>query len=665
MNYIALDDDTLKVSLPEKIDSRNTDELQKEIDGIINNNPGKNLQFDAVDVKYISSAGLRMFLKYQKHGNLDSIVRVSNEVFDIFAMTGMDKAINVVKSFAENSTSENEIIGEDSTGTLYRIDEDSVIYVYKSWVSVESITAGREYSQLAMGTPISNAICYEPVKTETGLALEYAVNHYDTVINRLTGGHEVAGKVIVELVRQLKVIHDVSVFEDKLRVITDELKALIDSRMSDFSIEEKNIIKSCVNMLSRSNCPILINADTRTLLYSEDTILFTDLSALRYGNPIFEMAAAYKNLIEHGMFMGASGDAANENFSRFISEYADTWNEEIIERYSKVCRAFGYLLSLLYSDPQLNAEVMANIKANIRTFFVSEEDHLKSLIAETKKHQTYGNMDTSQFLLINIHERTARKGFKKKLLLKDIALDIFPGEMVLLMGGSGAGKTTFLNAVTGYEKADAKITKGDVDIYRDYATIKHRLAFAPQQDLLRDDDTVYNTLKNAADMRLPVDTSKEERESKIQQMLDIFGLADLKNSSISSLSGGQRKRASIAVEFISDPILFFLDEPDSGLDGVMARSLMEDLRKITGNDKIIIVISHAPDRVIDLFDKIIVLAKSEVDGAGHLAFYGTPKEAREFFERDTMEQVLKIVNRRSEGGEGRTQEFIDKYNSWK
>ena len=114
------------------------------------------------------------------------------------------------------------------------------------------------------------------------------------------------------------------------------------------------------------------------------------------------------------------------------------------------------------------------------------------------------------------------------------------------------------------------------------------------------------------------------------------------------------------MEFISDPSLFILDEPDSGLDGVMARELMQQLRLIADRGKIIIVITHTPDRVIDLFDDVIVLAKDS-GRTGRLAFFGPIEEAREFFGKDSMEHIVMSVNREEEGGEGRADDFIAKY----
>ena len=98
----------------------------------------------------------------------------------------------------------------------------------------------------------------------------------------------------------------------------------------------------------------------------------------------------------------------------------------------------------------------------------------------------------------------------------------------------------------------------------------------------------------------------------------------------------------------------------SGLDGVMARELFEQLRKIADTGKIVIVITHTPDRVIDLFDDVIVLAKDSAR-TGRLAWYGSIEDARKFFERDRMEQIVKSVNRKEEGSDGLADEFVMKY----
>ena len=171
---------------------------------------------------------------------------------------------------------------------------------------------------------------------------------------------------------------------------------------------------------------------------------------------------------------------------------------------------------------------------------------------------------------------------------------------------------------------------------------------------------MYRTLMDAASLRLPVTFSNDDRQARVEEVMKIFGLTPVKDSLVSKLSGGQRKRLSIAMEYISNPSLFILDEPDSGLDGVMARELFQQLRKIADQGKIIIVITHTPDRVIDLFDDVIVLAK-DANRTGRLAYFGPIDEARAFFGKDSMEEIVKAVNREEEGGEGRADEFIMKY----
>lgn len=263
-------------------------------------------------------------------------------------------------------------------------------------------------------------------------------------------------------------------------------------------------------------------------------------------------------------------------------------------------------------------------------------------------------------LTININKRTARKGFSTKTLLQDVHFTIEPGKMVLLLGGSGAGKTTFINAVTGYEKADAEILLNGVDVYKRFDKMKYEIGQVPQQDLIRGNDTVYRTLMDAAMLRLPSSVSRKERHERVEEVMKLFGLSSIKNNIVAKQSGGQKKRISIATEYISDPTLFILDEPDSGLDGILARELMERLHDISREGKIVIVITHTPDRVIDLFDQVIVLAKDE-NRTGRLVYFGDIDDAKAFFERDKMEDIVRTINRPDEGGEGRTDELLAKF----
>jgi len=286
---------------------------------------------------------------------------------------------------------------------------------------------------------------------------------------------------------------------------------------------------------------------------------------------------------------------------------------------------------------------------------------VEDIRAELTRLATQGSATVmDEGLTVNLTERTATEFFRKKVLLRDIHMAIPQGHMVLLLGGSGAGKTTYLNAINGYEPAKAEVMLNGTNMYKHYKKMQYEVGFVPQSEMMRGKDTVLNTLLDAAKLRLPMEVNAKQRRERVNEVMEIFGLTPVKNNLVEKLSGGQKKRLSISMEFISNPSLFILDEPDSGLDGVMARELFEQLRKIADTGKIVIVITHTPDRVIDLFDDVIVLAKDSAR-TGRLAYYGSIEDARAFFQRERMEQIVKSVNRKEEGGDGLADEFIMKY----
>ena len=263
-------------------------------------------------------------------------------------------------------------------------------------------------------------------------------------------------------------------------------------------------------------------------------------------------------------------------------------------------------------------------------------------------------------LHIDIKERTVTQFLRKKKLLENIHLDVKKGQMVLILGQSGAGKTTFMHAVNGYEKAEGTITYSG----RSLDEIRKEgggIGFVPQGNLLRPGMTVYNTLRNAARLKF-ADTDKDDPayiREKVDDTLAKMGLSAKAKELVSKLSGGENKRLAIAVEYISDPELFFLDEPDSGLDGASADHLMKLLRQIADEGRIVMLITHSPDRAGSMFDRVIVLAKNPKTQCGGLAFYGSYDKTLAFFGADKLENVVGRID--GEGGESRAAEFIDRF----
>lgn len=221
---------------------------------------------------------------------------------------------------------------------------------------------------------------------------------------------------------------------------------------------------------------------------------------------------------------------------------------------------------------------------------------------------------------------TRGKGKKSFVTGNNVSLNIKPGELVAIIGGSGAGKSTILNCMCGYlppSKGDVYIN--GINLYQNFDSLKKLIGYVPQSDIVYDNLTLYDMLSYTAKLRLPKDASKKEREAAIDRAIRLVELTEKKNSYIKALSGGQKKRASIAVELLSDPNLLFLDEPTSGLDPGTERNLMQSLRKMVDRGKTVILVTHSTLQ-LKLCDKIVFMGKG-----GNLCFFGSYDEALRFF----------------------------------
>ncbi len=239
----------------------------------------------------------------------------------------------------------------------------------------------------------------------------------------------------------------------------------------------------------------------------------------------------------------------------------------------------------------------------------------------------------------NLCRDVSSKGHAKRIL-DNISLTVFPGELVAVIGCSGSGKSTFINCLNGFEPATSgRVYINGKDLMKNYNSLKSRIGYVPQADIVHDNLSLHNMLKFTAQLRLSSNLTPFETEQKIFDVLNTVGLTDHRNQLVKKLSGGQRKRASIAVELISDPSLFLLDEPTSGLDPEAETCLMKQLRKLSRyNGKTIICITHTLQN-ISLFDKVIFLAPG-----GRLCFFGTVSEAERFFGVSNLTNAYELVS---------------------
>lgn len=235
--------------------------------------------------------------------------------------------------------------------------------------------------------------------------------------------------------------------------------------------------------------------------------------------------------------------------------------------------------------------------------------------------------------------KTVRLKFKKKDISQHVNFTANPGEFIAFVGGSGAGKSTFMKCIAGVTKpTSGKVLINGNDLYNNYDVLKNLIGYVPQDNIIFNDLTLIDMLRYATNLRMPEDATRKEKEKRIDEVLDIVEMLDKKDVMIRNLSGGQQKRACIAVELLADPKLFFLDEPTSGLDPGTERSLMHTLRKMANSGKTIILVTHNTLN-LHLCDKVVFFGYG-----GKLCFDGKPADALKFFGVDDFVDVYTLIS---------------------
>ena len=241
----------------------------------------------------------------------------------------------------------------------------------------------------------------------------------------------------------------------------------------------------------------------------------------------------------------------------------------------------------------------------------------------------------------NVYKKVkTKKG--EKFITNGVSLNIEPGEFVAIVGGSGAGKTTILNCISGM----AEFSAGDIfingeSIKTNERSLRSLMGYVPQNDIVYDNLTLERMLMYSAKLRMPVDTTPAEIQDKIDETLELVELTAHRTTMISRLSGGQKKRASIAVELLASPRLFFLDEPSSGLDPGTEKHLMQMLKKLSETGKTVIMVTHTVQN-INVCDRLICMGNG-----GVLCYSGNPAKALDFFGKEDMIDIYDDLNENS------------------
>jgi ABC-type multidrug transport system ATPase subunit len=225
-----------------------------------------------------------------------------------------------------------------------------------------------------------------------------------------------------------------------------------------------------------------------------------------------------------------------------------------------------------------------------------------------------------------VSRSVAVRGRGHLTVLNGVSFAVGPGELIAIVGPSGAGKTMLLETVAGLAPAAMGSVRFDgIDLHANLRKFRGVIGYVPQDDIIHADLPLRHTLRYAARLRLPSSTTAAQIDDAVRVAIDTVGLNEQAEVRVGSLSGGQRKRASIAVELLTDPRAFFLDEPTSSLDPAASAQLIAHLRELAGRSATVVFTTHSIEDLVRC-DRVVFMTRG-----GRIGFVGTVEEAlREF-----------------------------------
>ncbi len=348
MNY-SIENGVFVISLEGRISSDNVQNIEAEVRDILekNNNPG--YLFDAERLEYISSAGLRFLLKLSKETTDKLIVRnVSSEVYDIFEMTGFSTFLDVKKKMREFSVEGCDVVGRGAMGTVYRLDEDTIIKVFDTVQDIPSIESEIRKTKDAFLLGIPTAIPFDIVKVgdKYGAVFELikAKNFDDYLIENMDQLDDLCKKYA----DFIKSVHSVEAMDDNLPDIKsvyleylDEIKKYLPDDLYEKVLNRINSIPSANNIVHG-------DIQVKNIMVSSDEMILIDMDTLSRGNAVFEFAGLYMTYIAFNLhennsktFLGIDKDITSKLFYDTLKYYFDGVDEKIYDEKLTIIKILG------------------------------------------------------------------------------------------------------------------------------------------------------------------------------------------------------------------------------------------------------------------------------------------------------------------------------------
>ena len=361
-------DGIVTIFLEGRIDSGNATQVEKEILGLMDENPGKEIAFDAEKLDYISSAGLRVLLKVQKaKAKPVMISNVSGEVYDIFETTGFTQLLNVRKKYRQISVDGCEIIGKGAYGTVYRLDEDTVVKKYESPEALSMIENEKKLAKLAFVAGIPTAISFDIVKIGNTFGSVFELLKAKTFNDLIKEKPSEADETIRKYTKLIKQVHSISLAPGTLPSAKAEYLKKLDNIHPLLSDELYERMKEFYDSLPEDDHVIHGDLQMKNIMLSGDEPMLIDMDTLSQGLPIFDLGGiylAYIAFVEDDpenckRFFGIDKEMADRIFYGVMDNYYREISEQEKKEILEKVKIIGYTNFLNMLKPEKHEELAA------------------------------------------------------------------------------------------------------------------------------------------------------------------------------------------------------------------------------------------------------------------------------------------------------------------
>ena len=343
-------DDYVVLKLCGRVDSNNASSVEEELFSQLEGKDSLPVELDAEKLEYISSAGLRVLLRIRKNRPGMRIVNASPEVYDILDMTGFTEMMDVQRAYRVVSIEGCEEIGRGANGTIYRIDQDNVVKVYKNADALDDIKHEREVAKLALILGLPTAISYDVVRVGGSYGSVFELLNAKSFSNILATEPDKMAWCVDEFVKLLRKIHDTVVPAGKLPDMKETALKWA-SFMQDYLPQEAGR-KLCNLIQGVPHDDHMIHGDyhTKNVVLQGDEVLIIDMDTLAVGHPVFELASMFNAFIgfselDHDhvkRFMGFDFETSTEFWHKVLAAYLNTNSEAKIREVENKARIIGY-----------------------------------------------------------------------------------------------------------------------------------------------------------------------------------------------------------------------------------------------------------------------------------------------------------------------------------